>query len=215
VTADGYLKDTPIHVGSDTDWAKVSIGDHFCAIKTDHTLWCWGDNWDGQLGLGDDVWRITPTQVGTDANWADVAASGWKRTCATRTDHTVWCWGANGHRQLGVGDHEQHLVPAQVGTDSDWTGVSAGGHQTCGTRADHTLWCWGSGAYGALGLGGEMRKAPRPTQVGTATDWAGVSAGNFHTCGIGTHHSVWCWGNNASGELGLGDTTDRYTPNRV
>ena len=86
-------------------WLTVSAGGfHTCGIRTDHTLWCWGDNGYGQLGLGDKKKRAMPTQVGTGTDWAGLVA-GNAHTCATRTDHTLWCWGLNRDGQLGIGSN--------------------------------------------------------------------------------------------------------------
>jgi alpha-tubulin suppressor-like RCC1 family protein len=186
-----------------------------CAIQNDHTLWCWGGNWIGQLGTGDTVGRLTPTQVGTTTNWATVSAGG-NHSCATRTDGTLWCWGANGEGELGTGDTASQLTPTQVGTAADWATVStgAGSDQTCATRTDHTLWCWGWNPHGELGTGDTTNRLI-PTQVGTAVNWTTVSAGYLHTCAISTDHTLWCWGHNSIGELGTGDTTNRLIPTQV
>src|SRR4051812_38673056 len=75
-------------------WAQVSAGlDFTCGIKTDRTLWCWGNNRSGQLGVGDAVDRSVPAKVAT-GNWASVSA-GNRSTCALKTDGTRYCWGAN------------------------------------------------------------------------------------------------------------------------
>jgi alpha-tubulin suppressor-like RCC1 family protein len=88
------------------------------ASKSDQTLWCWGGNQYGQLGLGDTDDRHSPTQVGVDADWAVVDAGAYQ-TCGIRVDSTLWCWGRNDHGQLGLGDTEDRRVPTQVGDASD------------------------------------------------------------------------------------------------
>ena len=116
-------------------WISVSGGGgSTCGIRRDHTLWCWGWNGKGQLGVGDLTDRDVPTQVGAEADWATVEA-GDEDTCATRTDHTLWCWGWNRFGQLGVGGKANRDLPTQVGTDTDWATVNASYDHTCGTRA--------------------------------------------------------------------------------
>ena len=207
---------SPTQVGTRTDWATVRAGDaHTCATRTDHTLWCWGYNASGQLGLGDNENRSSPTQVGNRTDWADLSAENGYHTCATRTDHSLWCWGFNGSGQLGLGDTTNRTTPSQVGTASDWYGLSAGHKQTCATRPDHTLWCWGLNNAGQVGVGDTTDRTV-PTQVGSGVDWAAISAGgSLHTCALRSDHSLWCWGYNANGQLGLGDLTDRLVPAQV
>jgi hypothetical protein len=78
-----------------------------------------------------------------------------------RTDGTLWCWGKNTRGQLGIGTRDSTLVPAQVGTATDWDSVVANDSHTCalrGTRPDTTLWCWGDNSEGQLGNGTGWRR---------------------------------------------------------
>lgn len=207
-----------------TSWKQVDVGgSHSCAIRTDKTLWCWGYNSDGELGIGDTVARSSPTQVGADTGWLSVTV-GNLHTCAIRRGSyvrsakgsgTLWCWGANAEGQLGVGDTAQRNVPVRVGSTADWASASAGGAHSCAVRTDNSLWCWGSNDSGQLGLG-DLVERLTPTRVGTAS-WSAVSTGLAHTCGIetATPGSLWCWGDNHYGQLGVGDTTNRVTPAQV
>jgi alpha-tubulin suppressor-like RCC1 family protein len=204
----------PTRVGADTDWARVEASYwHTCAVRLDHTGWCWGFNPFGELGLGDTIDRFVPTQVGADGNWAFIRTGEGLDTCGTRLDRTLWCWGGNYSGQLGLGDTEERLVPTEVGTDG-WSHVLAGGDFTCGIQRDDSLWCWGVNDNGQLGLGDTADRLV-PNQVGSKNDWAGVQTGIFHTCAERHDHSLWCWGDNAQGQLGLGDQIDRLTPVRV
>jgi alpha-tubulin suppressor-like RCC1 family protein len=106
--------------------------------------------------------------------------------------------------QLGDGTQTAKMQVTTTTTFSDWTDVAAGDIHTCGIRANGTMWCWGHGDGGQLGLGTVPYASPSPMQVGTATTWASVVAGNHHTCALQTDGSRWCWGENGVGSLGDG-----------
>ncbi|MEW6556881.1 MAG: hypothetical protein AB1349_05935 [Elusimicrobiota bacterium] len=195
-------------------WLKVSGGGyHTIAIKSDGTLWAWGYNGYGELGLGYTTQRTTPTQVGTASNWSSVSC-GVFHTIAIKTDGTLWAWGDNEYGQLGLGDTTDRWTPTQVGTASNWSSVSGGEYHTIAIKTDGTLWAWGYNNYGQLGLGDTTNRTT-PIQVGTLTNWSSVSCGDYHTIAIKTDGTLWTWGWNYSGQLGLGDTTNRTTPTQV
>src|SRR4051812_15178235 len=127
-------------------------GSDTCGLRLDATLWCWGDNAHGKLGVGDTIDRLTPTQVGRDDNW-DHISLGLQHGCAIRLDHTLWCWGSNARGQLGLGDVGTRRVPTEVGRGRDWALIRTGDAFTCATRLGGSLWCWGFNGFGQLGLG--------------------------------------------------------------
>jgi hypothetical protein len=126
----------------------------------------------------------------------------------------LWAWGYNGEGELGLGDTTQRTTPVQVGTETKWVSVAAGGYHTIGVKSDGTLWAWGYNGEGELGLGDTTQRTT-PVQVGTETKWVSVAAGGYHTIGVKSDGTLWAWGYNGEGELGLGDTTDRTTPVQV
>ena len=223
------------------DWADsleaLSAGAGFgCAIAVDGALVCWGSNSRGQLGLGDERDRHRPQQVG-DETWRSVSASQEGRepfACAIRDDDTLWCWGANGHNQLGLGspdDEDQASAdprrgrrgtnterdeqrPQQVGEET-WAVVATGATHSCAIRDDGTLWCWGAGPDGRLGLGDDVENSGEPTRVGEDDDWTSVTSGDFYTCAIRDDSSLWCWGQNTWGQLGDGTNDQASTPQPV
>jgi alpha-tubulin suppressor-like RCC1 family protein len=94
--------------------------------------------------------------------------------------------------------------------------VGTGQGHVCGIRQPGTLWCWGRNIWGQLGQGSVNPQQIRtPTQVGTATDWTLVTAGQGTTCGLRGTGSLWCWGDNSAGQLGQNDTTERDAPAAV
>ncbi len=164
--------------------AAVTAGfSHTCAIDTDGTLWCWGENgW--ATGRRDDDQRTTPVRVGETTTWATIAAAG-DHTCALRTDATLWCWGNNGFGQLGDGTTTNRTTPVTVGETTTWTTITADGDHTCALRTDATLWCWGYNENGQLGDGTTTNRAV-PTQIGGTAIWATVASGSVHTCALRT-----------------------------
>lgn len=205
--ADGNDLTAPVQVGSDADWSAVFAGIyHTLALKTDGTLWAWGFNVAGQLGLGDTNPRYVPTRVGSGSDWYTVAVGRSYSTLALKRDGTLWAWGSNGDGQLGLGDTDERHLPVQVGGDSDWRMVMGGGQHTLALKEDGSLWAWGAGGDGQLGLGGAVDQSSLPLRVGTATDWSAIDAGYGHSVALKANGSLWAWGGNGWGELGLGDT---------
>jgi alpha-tubulin suppressor-like RCC1 family protein len=193
------------HAAADpSGWRQVSAGDDFtCAISEGNTLWCWGANAGGELGIDSSTSQDLPARVGLRAGWRQVSA-GTSHTCAIRKDRTLWCWGSNRSGELGTGSFRDRLGPVQVGSQAVWAQVSAGDRQTCATQVDGTLWCWGSNDLGQLGTGGRTGPRTSPQQVGTAASWHQVSTGDDVTCAIRTDGTLWCWGYNAAGGVGIG-----------
>nr|WP_262708254.1 hypothetical protein [Hymenobacter persicinus] len=211
----------PLQVSPFTNWQSISSGghpfyNHTMAIRSDGTLWAWGANNFGQLGIGTAVTQqFRPMQVGILSLWKSVS-TGYNHTMAVRTDGTLWAWGNNGNGQLGIGSTTQQASPVQVGTEADWQSVSAGQFFTVALRTNGTLWVWGSNIFGQLGLGPgfDSTQPTSPVQVGRST-WKSASAGYNHIVALGTDGTLWTWGANSSGQLGIGSLTRQTTPVQV
>ena len=118
-----------MQIGTASNWATVSATRHNnLAVRTDGTLWAWGNNFSGQIGNGTggtvDDYVTRPVQVGTATNWKS-ASAGQTASFAIRTDGTLWAWGDNTNYRLGLGDTVDRHVPVQVGTATNWATVSA------------------------------------------------------------------------------------------
>ena len=192
---------------------QLAMGDTFSMlIKADGSLWAWGNNQYGQLGV-DDYLSEVPVRVGTGTDWAHVT-TGSVFTLAVKTDGTLWAWGQNSYGQLGLGDATDRLVPTQVGTDSDWAAIGAGLRFALAIKTDGSLWAWGQNLHGQLGLG-DTTQRDAPTRVGMDTDWAMVDGGGQYTVAIKQDGTLWSWGQNYLYQLGQGDTTERLLPAKV
>ena len=199
-----------------TTWHSASAAvQGYLARKTDGTLWSWGSNTSGVLGLGDQTRRSSPTQI-TGTTWSTVGV-GYNNATALKTDGSLWTWGIG---QEGGGGHNNvtaYSSPRQVGTDTTWSTFSAGYYANMATKTDGTLWTWGSNNYGKLGLNApSLSSRSSPTQVGTGTDWgkAGFIT-RFNGFAFKNDGSAYSWGRGYYGMPGLNDQTQRSSPTQI
>jgi len=122
----------PIGVGTNYEtsvrWNDIDIGaSHAIGIRTDGTLWAWGENSYGQLGQGDISHRVSMVQIGSDTNWSKLKIGANSRSdgrsFAIKTDGSLWAWGLNTNGELGLGDKSNRSSPVQIGVDYDWNEV--------------------------------------------------------------------------------------------
>ena len=206
---------SPTQVGTSNSW-RTFVGNysHVLAIKTDSTLWAWGNNGFGQLGDGTNIQKNIPTQVGADSSWISLSESaGAEFSLAIKANGTLWGWGYNSYGQLGNGTASGSAIsnPTQVGTATDWQKVSTGSDHTLAIKTNGTLWAWGGNYVGQLGDGTTIQKTV-PTQIGTATNWQKIATGQGHSLALKTDSTCWAWGFNGFGELGDGTQDDSYIP---
>ncbi|HEY3496393.1 MAG TPA: hypothetical protein VGK73_16955 [Polyangiaceae bacterium] len=193
---------------------------HTCAIYGG-AAYCWGENVDGQLGLGDATPRTVPTRVDGDRVWRHLAL-GEAHTCGLDDLGAVYCWGLNARGQLGVGDREPRNTPTRVALPNRATALSADFEHTCAVLSDFQLFCWGMNNEGELGQsdafpgqGSNAADGLVPLQVGGA-EWSSANTGQGHTCAIALDGALYCWGRNSESELGTEpDTSQIRTPTRV
>ena len=218
-TGPASYRSSPVQVGALSTWLRVSAGyEHSLAIRTDGTLWSWGGNNKGQLGLGNTTSYSSPKQVGALTNWADVSgspSSGQPFSLALKTNGTIWSWGDNQtYGQLGLGNLTDYSSPKQIGALTTWASISAGNSFVMATTTSGALYAWGRNDFGQVGLGNTTYYSS-PKQVGALTNWLRVTAGRYHTLAVKTDGTLWAWGQGAGGKLGLNNSTNYSSPKQV
>ena len=209
-------RSTPVTTFSGgTNWKQVSGGPGVtAAIKTDGTLWTWGNGAYGQLGNSSTTNRSTPiTTFAGGTNWKQVSA-GNGLTSAIKTDGTLWTWGTGTSGRLGNGV-TTGTISTPVTTfagGTNWKQVSGGGFHTAAIKTDGTLWTWGNNASGQLGNASTTNRSTPVTTFAGGNNWKQVSAGFEFTAAIKTDGTLWLWGKGSSGQLGNNSNGDRSTP---
>ncbi|MDB4955639.1 MAG: regulator of chromosome condensation [Myxococcales bacterium] len=202
---------------------RLSAGmHHTCVVQNDGSVWCWGRNQYGELGVA------TPggSRVPVRAAFSDaIAVTGaMQSTCGIKSDGTVWCWGR-------VISDTLNYTPTQIIGVSNVTQLAASEGDLCALSADHTascltspttamqvatdvvkvttscalhsdgtVTCWGDNSYGELGDG--TNSGTGPVKVAGLSDVVDIASGYNHNCALRSDDSVWCWGENTAGQLG-------------
>ena len=193
-----------------TTWSDTMPNSaHYCKFvaqtKTDGTLWSWGYNQFGTLGINQTNNRISsPTQV-PGTTWPKTNL--WEKMCiqnnqayAIKTDGTMWAWGSAYKGNTCQNDQTQRSSPCQI-PGTSWAKVTKG----AAIRTDGTLWVWGSNSDGGSGINADRSS---PVQVGSATTWAQVIKGNNSGMATKTDGTLWVWGENGQGSLGLNSSSN-------
>ena len=190
----------------------VPSGSFTLALRSDGTIFSWGDNSYDQLGQLTPGTQSIPATVfgpysGASVADANVISAGGRHALAVDTSAQLWAWGNNDSGQAGQATSTALVsIPTQVGTDTDWLLVAAGGEHSLAIKKDGSLWAWGLNADGQLG-DGTLLSQSAPERIGTATNWVAVYAGYSHSLALRNDGTLWAWGRNAEGQLGNGTTT--------
>jgi alpha-tubulin suppressor-like RCC1 family protein len=202
-------------IGSDDyfDWI-VTFNNSTYAIKVDGTLWSWGNNAYGKLGLSDTVHRSSPCQIGTDTTWSYIYA-GYHHASGVKKDSSLWLWGRNTEGQLGDNTATHKSSPVQTTIAGTWKQVACGKNHTFAISSTNQLWTWGDNTYGSCGTNTSTVAYSSPVQVlvgkSATKTWAGYNTGSVFTAESGHYY----WGRNDYGQLGLSDTTHRSSPTQM
>ena len=185
---------TPTQVGSSASWTAIADGLNFTlALQSNGTLWAWGGNSFGQLGLSDQTNRSSPTQVGTLSSWSQIKAGGAFGVGAT-SGGQLWAWGNNSFGQLGTSNQTNYSSPVQINSGALWWNIALSQQYGVAVQSNGTLWSWGANLYGQLGLNTSTTYSS-PVQVGSLSTWSVVSTGLTNiSAAIKTDGTLWTWG---------------------
>ena len=178
------------------------------------SLYSWGYNAGGELGVNNKTKYSSPVQVGTDTTWSKIGAGTEGSSAAIKNDGTLWTWGKSSYGALAQNNQTQYSSPKQV--PGTWNEVAGQQQGMTAIKTDGTLWTWGQNSNGQLGQNeGDLFNThmSSPTQVGTDTTWNKPVVSNSKSGGsIKTDGTLWMWGSNNYGKLGHNNETVYSSP---
>lgn len=206
-----YTKTAPVDVsGLSSGVVAIAAGEsHTCALTTGGGVKCWGDNYSGELGDGTTDGKNTPVDVSGLSSGVTAITTGGdyngEHTCALTTGGGVKCWGYNDYGQLGDGTGVDQHIPVDVnGLSSGIVAITARRNHTCALTTSGSVKCWGENDAGELGDNTLVSKNTPIDVIGLNSGITAIVTGSYHTCALTTGKNVKCWGENYSGQLGIG-----------
>ena len=209
-----YYSIKPKRIGNESVWISAAAGSsHSLAINSKGELYAWGDNIDGQLGLGHNTSQISPQRVGTDSNWVKVVA-GKEYSIAINSKGYLFTFGNNRYGQLGNGNTTRQYTLQRVGSDSNFIDAAAGWYHTLALKSTGELYSWGNNKSGQLGIGNNTDQNT-PQRVGNQSNYISVATGSYNSLALTNDGTLYSFGDNSIGQLGLGLTSNPTVPNKI
>ena len=202
----------PPGMGNITSLAASIYSSH--AVDAAGKIWSWGYNGNGELGDGSSMNRSSPVPVDVTTGIPAVRSvtAGGYHTMAAAVDGSIWAWGYNGYGQLGIGSYSSNDKPVKlVAGLTIASTLGTGLYHSLGVASTGDVWSWGNNGNGQLGIN-STNSVNSPVQTTAAAGWSGivqVAGGNSHSVAMKSDGSIWTWGDNYYGQLGLGDSTQR------
>jgi alpha-tubulin suppressor-like RCC1 family protein len=220
---DTLSRTVPEPVSGGLTFAQISVGGtHTCGLTTGGAAYCWGLGLSGQIGDNNVLNRSVPTLVAGGNTFASLSVGG-NHTCGLTATGAAYCWGLNSFGQLGdstFGAINSRIVPTAVRGGHVFVKLSAGNSHTCGITAGGETYCWGAngsflGNSGRLGDGTTVAQRVVPTLVVGGLTFTDIVAAGVLTCARTAIGTVYCWGQNDTGQLGDGTFTARTSPTPI
>ena len=222
-TGDNVNHSTPTAVTGGYTFKVLDAGTfHACGLTTANQLICWGYNFQGQLGIGTFNNAVPPYAVANPTpvigghTFASIGVYGFN-TCGLEASGAAYCWGYNAAGGVGNGTYGSDVnTPTAVSGGLNFTELFTGlSYHVCARATSGDVYCWGYNGFGGLGLGFASWSVPTPTLVSGGDQWATITTGIYHTCGITTSGAAKCWGYGAYGQLGTGNFSNVSVPTPV
>lgn len=219
-TTQDRLAPTEVLAPAGVRFTRVSASWYFtCAVSDQASAYCWGANWDGELGDGTTTDRLTPVALAMPPGvGVAMIGAGRGHGCALSDAGTAYCWGYNAEGRLGDGTPVNRLspVPVLMPPGVTFSALTVTWDHACGVTPAAEPYCWGRNTFGSLGDGTTShRTSPVPVLMPTGVTFPQVSAGWNRTCALTPAGAAYCWGLNSDGGLGIGTTDDQLVPARV
>lgn len=221
-------RNSPVQIGADNNWKQISTGGTYditpsvhsgytLAIKNDGSLWAWGNNSDGQLGIGNTSNSYLPTRIGNSNDWKQVKASGYTSS-AIKNDGSVWHWG---RLKIAFGSSSplQSNVPVQYAgmNQVDFLSVEHSGsaYNYLVKKNDGSTWGWGTNSNGQVGNGTISSQINNPTQISNTLNFTSIINSQSTSFGMTNSGTLYAWGQNNNGQLGDGTNADKNVPTLI
>ena len=209
----------PLAVPKSAGLARLTVGAMSkCALDSGRRAFCWGANQLGEVGDGSLIAKLSPSAVMGGRAWLTISSGG-SHTCGVAEAHVAYCWGNEFRGALGNGGNEflAWTIPTEVRGGLLWNSVYASSAFSCGITTTGDAYCWGANTNGSLGNGIAPASADvvEPSAVVGGLKFRSLALGGGHACGISQAATIYCWGTNTSGQIGIGTLTSTPNPTQV
>lgn len=203
---------SPSQVGNEKIWAKIIIKNTSTyGLKSNGSIWSWGYNYNGILGLGNTTNYSVPQQIGSDYDWSNL----FDGLFGIKNNGTLWTWGNNGFTPYYSWPNKIYDKPTKIGTDINWKFIYLINSSIFGLKSDGSLFSWGNNYLGLLGLNTSLPWIKFCTKIDTSNYFAQISMNNNHVLALSKNGSLFVWGSNQYGSLGIGNFNYKTNPTKV